>query len=99
MLCSVRITIDYRTDFGEGDWMLLLKTKRNFQQVLACAFTPLVILPATKAGETRDEAKVRANDLAVRARIEGLGVTVTESTTGELFVFASDNESQAVGFA
>jgi hypothetical protein len=33
------------------------------------------------------------------ARITGLGITVVESKVGELFVLASDNESQAVGFA
>ncbi|MGA2576373.1 MAG: hypothetical protein ABSH24_10155 [Bryobacteraceae bacterium] len=79
--------------------MLLLKTERNFQKILACVFTPLVILPASKPGESRDESKARANDLAVTARTEGLGVTVVESRAGELLVFASDNESQAVGFA
>jgi hypothetical protein len=79
--------------------MLLLKTKRTFQEVLANAFTPLVILPASRPGETRDEGKARANDLAVTARIAGLGVTVVESTVGELFVLASSDESQTVGFA
>jgi hypothetical protein len=79
--------------------MLLLKSNRNFREVLQCAFTPLVILPASVPGETRDDSKARANDLTVTARIQGLGVTVVEGAKGELFVFASDNESQAVGFA
>lgn len=50
-------------------------------------------------GNLVDVTKARANDLAVDARIAGLGVTVVESKDGELFVLASDNESQAVGFA
>jgi hypothetical protein len=76
-----------------------VKTKRDFQEVLASSFTPLVVLPASKPGESREQGKARANDLAVTARIDGLGVTVVESTNGQLFVVASDKESQAVGFA
>lgn len=79
--------------------MLLLKTDRHWKQVLANAFTPLIIFPATVPGETRDESKKRANDLVVTARIAGIGVTVVESTTGDLYVMASDNESQSTGFA
>jgi len=78
--------------------MLLLKRDRDFQGVLNGAFTPLVILPASP-DEPRDTSKARANELAVDARIAGLGVTVVESKAAELFVLASDNESQAVGFA
>lgn len=79
--------------------MLLLRTDHNWKQTLASVFTPLVILPATVPGESRDESKKRANELAVTARIAGLGVTVIESAHAELYVMASDNESQAVGFA
>jgi hypothetical protein len=79
--------------------MLLLKAYRNFDQILKTVFIPLVILPATILGETREESRARADDIAVTARIEGLGVTVVESATGDLFILASDNESQAVGFA
>jgi hypothetical protein len=79
--------------------MLLLKKDIGFKEVLTTVFTPLVVLPATVSGEPREASKQRANDLTVDARIAGLGVTIIESTTGELFVLASDNESQAVGFA
>lgn len=79
--------------------MLLLKTKRSFQETLAGLFIPLVILPASKAGESREESKARANDLAVTARIAGLGVTVIEAASGDLFIMACDSEAQAVGFA
>jgi hypothetical protein len=78
--------------------VLLLKTKRSFQEIMAGVFTPLVILPASKAGESREESKARVNDLALAARMAGLGVTAIESTSGGLFVMASDNESQCVGF-
>ena len=78
--------------------MLLLKTDRNFKHVLASVSTPIVILPATVSGESQDESKKRANDLAVTARVAGLGVSVVESATGELYVMTSDNESQALGF-
>jgi len=79
--------------------MLLLRTTETFQKVLVDRFVPLVILPASAPGESRDESKTRANDLAVDGRIAGLGITVVESKAGELFVLVSDNESQAVGFA
>jgi len=84
---------------GQDREVLLLKVNRTFQQVLAGAFFPLVILPASTPGGSRDHGKFRANDLAVSARIAGLGVTVVESKTGELFVMVSGNESQCVGFA
>jgi hypothetical protein len=77
--------------------MLLLKKKHTFREVLAGSFMPLVVLPAS--GKTREECKARANDLAVTAGIAGLGVTVVESKAGELFVLASSDESQTVGFA
>jgi hypothetical protein len=79
--------------------MLLLKRTEAFQNILASRFVPLVILPASAPGEALEQSKVRANDLAVDGRIAGLGITVVESRAGELFVLASDNESQAVGFA
>jgi hypothetical protein len=78
--------------------MLLIKSDRDFQEVLRCAFTPLAILPASLTGEARDASKARANDMAVDARIAGFGVTVSESKDGQLFVFVSSNESQVVGF-
>ena len=84
---------------AERNSMLLLKTKRSFQEIMAGVFSTLVILPATKTGETRDASKARANDLAVTARIAGVGAFVIESAKGELFVMGSDNESQCVGFA
>ena len=79
--------------------MLLGKTDRDFQGVLRVTFTPFVLLPASLPAEFREASKARARELAGDARSAGLGVTVVESEAGELFVLASDNESQAVGFA
>lgn len=79
--------------------MLLLKTKRSFEEIMAGVFSTLIVLPTTKPGETRAESKARTNDLTVTARIAGLGVFVIESEQNELFVMCSDNESQAIGFA
>jgi hypothetical protein len=79
--------------------MLLVNTNQTFQQVQDQTFRPFVIIPASRPEEGRDQSKKRANNLVVTGRIERRGMMVLESSAGDIFVLAADNESQCVGFA
>ena len=64
--------------------MLVPKTNRKFSTSPGECIHAAGHSSGLTPGETRDESKARANDLAVTARVDGLGATVVDSKDGEL---------------
>jgi hypothetical protein len=74
--------------------MLMLKAKTTLGEILEQAAFPFVLLPSPD--------KSTANEIAVDARIAGLGVTVLSGAYSQepgLFVMATSDAGQIVGFA
>jgi hypothetical protein len=84
--------------------MLFTRTDRTFRDMLDGAGSFLAIIPASRTRIRDAENVQRANDVALLARANGMGVFVLEgrgaaAATRDLFVLVVGNEAHVVGFA